>query len=103
MNKKTSYFCEVCGKAFDNEIDCKAHEERHSICRCQGGESPEHFQLYEVIAYGKSERIYVDYRFPAIVKHRNYSDVVHKYIYPDDKIPIKFCPFCGRELKGGAE
>lgn len=29
MNKKTMFFCEYCGRKFDNEADCEEHEETH--------------------------------------------------------------------------
>ena len=29
MNKKTVFACEYCGLEFDNETDCKEHEETH--------------------------------------------------------------------------
>lgn len=70
-----------------------------NICICQSGENPRTKALREVIGYGKSEFIYVDYRFPAIVKLRRYGEDDHTYIYPKDQIPIRFCPYCGRDLK----
>lgn len=96
MKKTTLYTCEICNKEFSSKIKAKKHEEWHNICRCQGGGSPRKYYNREIVGYGKSESIYVDFKIPAIVKLHNYDD--NTYIYPKDRILIKFCPYCGRNL-----
>lgn len=98
MKKMESYFCEICNKEFNSEDEAKRCEESHNICICQSDEPDRSKRLYEVVGYGKAEFIYVDYRFPAIVKLRRYGDDDHHYIYEKDKLPIKYCPYCGRKL-----
>ena len=98
MKKIESYICEICNKKFDSEDEAKMCEKSHNVCVCQSGKPDLSKRLYEVIAYGKGEFIYVDYRFPAIVKLRRYGDYDGYYIYDNDKIPIKYCPYCGRKL-----
>ena len=73
----------------------------NEACPCKSDKRLKKYQMMEVVGYGKTELIYVDYRFPAIVKLRRYGEDDHNFIYDKDKLLIKFCPFCGRELKGG--
>jgi hypothetical protein len=31
MKIRTKYYCEYCGKEFETEASCQAHEERHAL------------------------------------------------------------------------
>ena len=100
MKKLVSYCCEICDEEFDDETEAREHEALHSICVCQGGINPEEDTIRVGMGYSRSVRIYIDFENSALVS--NYIDDGSRPFKRINTIPIKYCPFCGRDLKGGS-
>lgn len=93
------YKCSICGVTFETEKECEEHEKIHSTCRCQGGKNPEKYFAYQRLGYGEDVSVSVDFKIPAIVKYYERDNSSGHYINREE-IKIKYCPFCGRKLRG---
>lgn len=96
MKATTYYTCEICGKVHHDEQEAKQHEVWHNICVCQGGGSPSEYRSQIILGYGTDVRNYIDFKKKLIVmKYEQDTTRVTRY---SRELPIKFCPYCGRNL-----
>lgn len=98
MKEIPMYKCDICGESFNDKTEAEQHELKHSMCICQGGFIPEKHRIYNILGYGEDQKVYVDFTIPAIVLEYE-LDRGRVYDYSEQKLPISFCPFCGRDLK----
>lgn len=96
MKTTTHYYCEICGNRYHDEDDAKLCEKRHNICVCQGGGSPIESRSNIILGYGISVRNYIDFKKNLIVME--YEEDTTRVTRYSRKLPIKFCPYCGRNL-----
>ena len=96
MKTTTYYTCEICGKVHHDEAKAKQHEARHKICVCQGGENPSESSSNIILGYGTSVCNYIDFKKKLIVME--YEEDTTRVTRYSRKLPIKFCPYCGRNL-----
>ena len=97
MKATTYYYCEICGNKYHDEADAKLCEARHNICVCQGGGSPSESRSNIILGYGTSVRNYIDFKKKFIVME--YEEDTTRVTRYSRKLPIKFCPYCGRNLE----
>lgn len=57
MNKKTVFACEYCGLEFDNEADCKEHEETHIEDFSEKSNKEISDRLYRLYLFGEMYHI----------------------------------------------
>lgn len=57
MNKKTVFVCEYCGLEFDNEADCKEHEETHIEDFSKKSNKEISDRLFLLYSFGRKYRI----------------------------------------------
>ena len=88
----TAYECAVCHKVYANRDDAMKCELSHR-CAC---EIQDYYRLGYAEHYGEVFISGIYFNEKKIKLEINDDGTIHDR----DSTPIKYCPFCGRELKG---
>lgn len=86
----TAYECDVCHKVYAKREDAEKCEESHR-CPC---EKQDFYRFGYDVYCGEAFISGIYFKEKRIVLKRDDDGT----IYERDSTPIKYCPFCGREL-----
>lgn len=87
---KTMYKCAICHKVYENEENAVKCEESHK-CAC---EVQDYYRLGYTERYNETFVSGICFKEKVIKLIINDDGTIHER----DSTPIKYCPFCGREL-----
>lgn len=93
MRTLNLYECEVCKTRFETAEEAKNCEKSHMACNCEKG------FMYHRLGYVETE--YNSFVTSTISWGEKEIQLVYNYhgsTNVHDRRPIKYCPFCGKEL-----